>query len=72
MQNLTMDIRQFHTLNYCILVIKENYAHTTKLVFPKFFVFLLTMGKELQSITQLNVFNRWYVLDQQKTISFGQ
>jgi hypothetical protein len=24
------------------------------------------MGRELQSITQLNVSNRWYVLDQQK------
>jgi hypothetical protein len=30
------------------------------------------MGRELQSITQLSVSNRWYVLDQQKTTCFGQ
>ena len=30
------------------------------------------LGRELQSITQLNVSNMWYILDQQKTTCFGR
>ena len=56
-------------IHFIYLVNKE-----TDLIFETCCVIsvLLLMGRKLPSITQLNVYNRWYVLDWQKPTCFGQ